>query len=186
MYYSGKITDISKYLNLLKNIKGKIVACDLDNTLVNTNFELKKYGFDITHYPIEELDDKFWLSAFGNEIMYNAEPIKTILKCLFSMQEAGGEIIFCTQRSEALENLTYSWFRRNHLFTNMIRFVNTKKAVNADIFIEDNPKEIKELLSINKIVIVPTWEYNKDISHGSLIRLNINNNFDDYVKGVAV
>lgn len=180
-YFNGKIKDAKNFLNLLEKLeifftqqnKGKFVCVDLDNTFVNTNKELKKRGYDISVYPHPELTEDFWLTYEGLDVLIKAKPIKTTFLIFDTLyKNFNAEIFFTTSRNERLKDLTYAWMLKNRIEAN-IYFTKNKLQLDADIYIEDDPAVIRELLINNKTVLIPTWEYNKDIEHPNAIHFNI-------------
>jgi hypothetical protein len=179
LYFNGKAKELKKYFDLIANIKSgklKTIACDIDNTVCNVNEILYEKGYDIGHYPNPNLTRDFWLSKDGVEVIFHAKPIKPVLKFAKTLAVAGGSVHFCTSRYEELDTVTYSWLRRNKIrISEDIQFTQRKATLDADIYIEENPLEIEYLSRLNKIVIVPTWDYNKHLEGDNIIHIYIDN-----------
>ncbi|HHW56447.1 MAG TPA: hypothetical protein GXX15_02015 [Clostridia bacterium] len=161
VYFSGKVKELNKFLKMLYTIHGKIVAVDIDNTLINVNKELKKTGYNINLYPNPELTEDFWVSEEGINILFNAGLIPTTTKFIATFITLGAEVVFVTSRNLKLKALTEEWVRK--YFPGFeVYFTKEKHLLDADIYCEDDPQQIQKLISLNKTVIIPEWPYTKD------------------------
>ena len=160
VYFSGKIKELHKFLKLLQKIDGKIIAVDIDNTLVNVNENLEKWGYDITVYPNPQLSENFWISVKGFEILFSSRFIPITISFIKSFTELGAEVVFVTSRSRELEKYTKDWAEK-HLPGFEVYFTKEKHLIDADIYVEDDPYQIQKLISLNKTVLVPEWPYNQ-------------------------
>ncbi|MDI3519238.1 MAG: hypothetical protein PWQ34_1385 [Caldanaerobacter sp.] len=158
-YFSGKVKDLPKFLNLLYNAEGKIVAFDIDNTLINVNKRLEEIGYNTVLYPNPKLTENFWTTVEGTNILLGAEPILSSLKLLITFLNLGAEVVFATSRSMELKSLTERWVEK--YFPGFeVYFTKEKHLLKADIYLEDDPQQIQKLLSLNKTVLIPEWPYN--------------------------
>ncbi|MEG6569110.1 5' nucleotidase, NT5C type [Thermoanaerobacterium thermosaccharolyticum] len=174
MYFNGKVKDLKKFTSLLTNVKSKLVCCDIDNTLANVNAQLLKAGYDTSQYPNPALNDDFWTSYEGFEILIKAQKIKNTSKILDVLDELGADIFFATSRDMRLKELTRKWIEKNGIYNeHTIYFTATKHILEADIYIEDNPEQISKLLSIDKPVLIPSWQYNQGFDNENAIYFNI-------------
>lgn len=174
MYFNGKVKDLRKFTNILTNVKGKLICCDIDNTLANVNAQLKKAGYDVSQYPNPELKEDFWTSYEGLDILIKAQKIKNTSKILDVLDELGADIFFATSRDIRLRELTKKWIEKNGIYNeHTIYFTATKHILEADIYIEDNPEQISKLLSIGKPVLIPSWQYNQGFEGENAIYFNI-------------
>lgn len=173
-YFSGKVKDAMKFSKVLTQVKRKLICVDIDNTIANTNKELEKLGYDTSIYPNPKLNEDFWHSYDGLNCLINAEPIIKTIKITDNLHELGAEIFIATSRNRELANLTYSWLIKNRIVAN-VYFTSNKLQLDADIYFEDDPAVINQLLSRNKTVIIPAWEYNTGYEHENAIYFNISN-----------
>ncbi|ERM91244.1 hypothetical protein O163_11470 [Caldanaerobacter subterraneus subsp. yonseiensis KB-1] len=168
IYFSGRIKDLDKFMKLLYTMDKKIVAVDIDNTLVNVNGELEKRGYDINIYPHPDLTEKFWESLEGIKILYNAKPIISTIKTVNTFINFGAEVVIVTSRNIKLKKLTEDWIKRYHEGEPKIYFTKEKHQLDADIYVEDDPAQITKLITLGKTVVIPEWPYNqqfKDINN---------------------
>jgi len=180
LFFSGKVKYQSKFLPLLSNVKDKTVCIDIDNTLANVNAELISRGYDISQYPNPKLKDNFWKTDHGKRILLDAQPIKNTIRIAHTLINMGANPIFATKRSTALTAITYKWFQK-HIKPiwgkSSVFYSQNKVSLNADIYFEDNPAEILEMLKAGKTVFTPTWSYNDSIFQAPrLIYYNIYRN----------
>ncbi|MBT1280259.1 hypothetical protein VTU32_08230 [Thermoanaerobacter sp. CM-CNRG TB177] len=165
IYFSGKVKDLNRFIQLLYTSTSKIVAVDIDNTLIDTNREIQRLGYDISVYPNPELTADFWNTIEGINILFNAEPIKHTIKILLSFIGFGAEIVLVTSREQSLELLTRDWVSK-FLPGFEVYFLKDKHQLDADIYFEDDPYQIEKIISLNKYVMVPRWPYNKGLFEG--------------------
>lgn len=174
VYYSGKMSKVNKYIKILNELKeGKktFIACGLDNILVNLNKKLKEKGYKGNSYS--DFDKNFWLNKEGIEILLTAEPIIPMFKILKTLEYFGGKICFVTKRPKELERITEEWFLLNKIKKDIDVYyiTNNSIGIDADIYIEDDPREIEIIKQYGKDVIVPEWEYNKHIDDVIYIKI---------------
>ncbi|MBT1280266.1 HAD family acid phosphatase [Thermoanaerobacter sp. CM-CNRG TB177] len=161
-YFSGKVKDLPKFLNLLYSVEGKIIAFDIDNTLINVNKRLEEMGYNTVLYPNPELTEDFWTTVEGTSILLGAEPIPGSLKLLTTFINLGAEVVFVTSRNRELKFLTEKWAEK--YFPGIeVYFTKEKHRLDADIYVEDDPVQIKQILNTNKLVLIPKWPYNLDL-----------------------
>jgi hypothetical protein len=145
--------------------KGKIVCVDIDNVVADVNAQLALKGYDISVYPNPELTYDFWRTYEGLDILYKARKIQSTCEILQALDNAGAEIYFATGRDFALKELTESWLQNNGIWNgDEVYFSTSKHFLDADIYIEDDPFQIARIISTQKPVIIPEWEYNKDFA----------------------
>lgn len=185
MFFSGKKRDYLKYLAITKDISNKIICIDIDNTLSDTNAEIKKRGYDISCYPNPYLNDNFWKSDFGKKIFLDAKPIKNTIRIVQTLVNMGGKPIFATSRPLEAIGVTQKWLMKYLLplwGKNSIFFSKNKVTLNADIYFEDNPNQISQMLKANKIVFAPKYSYNSTYESPRMIYYETSINFK---KGVS-
>lgn len=174
MYFSGKVKDLRKFTNILTNVKGKLICCDIDNTLADVNTQLKKARYDISKYPNPVLDQDFWTSYEGLDILIKAQKIKNTCKILNVLDELGADIFFATSRDIRLKELTRKWIEKQDIYNeHAIYFTASKHILEADVYLEDDPQQISKLLSIGKPVLIPSWQYNQGFDNENAIYFNI-------------
>ena len=105
-YFSGKIIDFIKFTELLTKIENRLVCCDIDNTLINVNLQLKAKGHDITQYPNPKLCQDFWESYEGLDILAKSQHIKNTIKMLNVFYMNNAEVFLATGRSPKLKDFT--------------------------------------------------------------------------------
>ncbi|WP_028991443.1 5' nucleotidase, NT5C type [Thermoanaerobacter thermocopriae] len=168
IYFSCRVKDLDKFIKLLYTMEGKIIAVDIDNTLANVNSELEKRGYSTNVYPHPELTEKFWETLEGITTLYNAKPIFSTIKTVNTFINFGAEVVIVTSRNIKLKKLTEDWIKRYFKNEPEIYFTKEKHQLDADVYFEDDPAQIKTLITINKTVIIPEWPYNqgfKDIDN---------------------
>lgn len=188
VFYAGKKNDYIKYMITLSELKGKTACIDIDNTLSDVNTELKKRGYDISIYPHPELNEEFWKSPYGKQLLSAALPIKNTLRLVQSLKNAGCNLVFATSRPPVLAGITYDWINKNikPLWQkNSVIFTKNKTALNADIYVEDDPFEILRIIKANKAVFIPRWPYNEDILAPKLVYYNVGYEHEERVKAYA-
>lgn len=168
-YFCGKVKYARKFTSLLETVQGKIVICDIDNTVADVNGVLRRLGYDVSVYPNPKLNDDFWLSFEGIEVLMSAEPFVSTLQMLVTLQNAGAEVYLATSRSRYLMPATYIWLAKNGVKTDTVYFTPDKLSLEGDIYIEDDPAQIKRLLSAGKTVLIPEQPYNQRIRHRKAI-----------------
>lgn len=174
MYFNGKVKDLRKFTNILTNVKGKLICCDIDNTLADVNTQLKKAGYDTSQYPNPALNDDFWTSYEGLDILIKAQKIKNTSKILNVLDELGADIFFSTSRDIRLKQLTRKWIEKQKIWNfHEIYFTASKHILEADVYVEDDPQQISKLLSIGKPVLIPQWQYNQGFDNENAIYFNI-------------
>ncbi|MBE0069231.1 5' nucleotidase, NT5C type [Thermoanaerobacterium thermosaccharolyticum] len=174
MYFSGKVKDLRKFTNILTNVKGKLICCDIDNTLADVNTQLKKAGYDISKYPNPVLDQDFWTSYEALQMFIKAQKIKNTCKILDVLEELGADIFFATSRDIKLKQLTRKWIDKQGIWNfHEIYFTVSKHILEADVYVEDDPEQISKLLSLGKPVLIPSWQYNQGFDNENAIYFNI-------------
>ncbi|MFU0783686.1 MAG: hypothetical protein ACFWT2_11600 [Thermoanaerobacterium thermosaccharolyticum] len=174
VYFNGKVKDLKKFIKILTNIKGKLICCDIDNTLANVNAQLLKAGYDISQYPNPALNQDFWVSYSGLELLIKAQKIKNTCKILDVLEELGADIFFATSRDIRLKQLTRKWIDKQKIWNfHEIYFTASKHILEADVYIEDDREQISKLLSIGKPVLIPSWTYNQGFENKNAIYFNI-------------
>ncbi|SHF76846.1 hypothetical protein SAMN02746089_02524 [Caldanaerobius fijiensis DSM 17918] len=171
-YFCGKVKYAKKFTSLLETAQGKIVVCDIDNTVADVNGVLRRLGYDTSVYPNPELNDDFWLSFKGVEILMKAKPFVNTLYMVVGLQNAGAEVCFATARNRYLMPATYIWLARNGVKSDTVYFTPDKLSLEGDVYVEDDPAQIKRLLSAGKTVLIPEQFYNKGIEHKNAIYFN--------------
>jgi len=165
IYFSGKIKELDKFLKILYTVNGKIVAFDIDNTLINVNKEIQRLGYDINSYPNPTLTEDFWVYEEGINILFNAAFVPTTIKFIATFSTLNAEIVFVTSRSPKLKTFTENWIKK--YFPGFeVYFTKEKYQLDADIYVEDDPRQIQKLISLNKTILVPEWPYNQNLFKG--------------------
>lgn len=179
VYFKGNIENARKFTNLLEKLavettqKTKLICVDIDNTITNTNKKLEELGYDTNIYPNPYIDKKFWLNFEGQMLLFNAELIKTTLAIINTIHtNFNVEIFFATSRPLELIDITYAWLIKNDLLAD-VYFTSNKLQLDADIYFEDDPAVIEQLLNHNKTVLIPKWSYNSNIRHETAIHYDV-------------
>ncbi|SNX54223.1 hypothetical protein [Thermoanaerobacterium sp. RBIITD] len=174
MYFSGKVKDLQKFTSLLTNVKGKLICCDIDNTLADINTQLLKAGYNISQYPNPVLNEDFWTSYEGLDILIRAKKIKNTSKILDVFNGLGADVFFATSRNIRLRELTRKWIEKQGIYNkHAVYFTASKHILEADVYLEDDPQQISKLLSIGKPVLIPSWQYNQGFDSENAIYFNI-------------
>lgn len=101
--------------------------------------------------------------------------LKNTIRIVESLKNMGAKIIFATRRPVGISNVTYIWFYE-HIEPiwgkNSIFYSQNKVSLNADIYFEDNPYEIIEMLKAGKTVFAPKTPYNKIFESSQVIYYN--------------
>ncbi len=169
-----EIKGMDLFLNILSKARGKIIAVDIDNTLANVNRELIRLGYSIKKYPAK-LPRGFWETKDGIRLLQNARPIPETVALINLFRDAGAEVIYGTARSPIMRDITESWLISNGL-EGEVFYVHNKTLIEADIYVEDSPQEIKRILKLGAKVIVPEWPYNRAF-HKNVINYRIGRGF---------
>jgi len=189
MFFSGKNMHYIRFLALLPDIEDKTICIDIDNTLADANSELERRGYNLSQYPHPQLNDSFWKMELGRRILNEAKPIKNTIRIVQTLINMNVNIIFATQRPIELTGLTYEWMKR-HITPlwgkDSVFFTKNKTSLNADIYFEDNPHEILEMLKCGKVVLAPVWPYNSMFEAPRMIYYSINRNEKEKEGGYAV
>jgi uncharacterized HAD superfamily protein len=169
-----ELKNFNLFLSLLSKTKGKIVCVDIDNTLANINFLLKKLGYSIKKYPAK-LPAGFWETHTGIKLLQEAQPIPETIAVINLFRDAGAEVVFATARGPELARITEEWLTA-HRLEGEVFYVHSKTLVEADVYVEDSPQEIRRILKLGSKVLVPEWPYNR-ISHRNIINYRIGRGF---------
>jgi hypothetical protein len=164
--------ELNSAVHLLRSTAGKIVCIDIDNTLANTNAELKRMGYCTDKYPNKKLNEDFWFGYDGQSAMVKAKPITETLSLAEYISAMQAEVVLATTRHPALAKITEDWLTRYRLVYPVF-YVHNKLLIEADVYIEDNPAEIKTLLRADRPVFIPEWPYNAGIRHKNVIHYTI-------------
>lgn len=146
----------------------KILLVDLDNTLANTNGQLKKMGIDTGSYPAP-VPEEIWNDG---RIFLNAEPILPVISFVMAMHWFRYNILYLTARPEHTQWATEIWLFKNGLPDAPIFHTQGKpKGEVVSSFsnvwgaVEDSPNEITSLRSVkrNLEIFIPDWPYNRGV-----------------------
>lgn len=153
----------------------KKVCIDIDNTILDINSQLYKYGIkDVERvYPHPLLDENFFVSPEGIRLIMSAEPIQGTMKIIKKLSFNGTEMIFATSRPVQLKDITIWQLKKLGLKGKLV-FTKDKRVVEADVYIEDDPLQILRLIRAGKRVLSPAWDYNAGYRHPNYLRYRRN------------
>ncbi|WP_028987559.1 hypothetical protein [Thermicanus aegyptius] len=151
----------------------KILLVDLDNTLADTNGQLKKMGIDTGSYPAP-VPEEVWNDG---RIFLNAEPILPVVSFVLAMYGFRNDIIYLTARPEHTRWATEIWLYKHGLPDAPI--LHTEGKPKGEVVrgltgvwgaIEDSPHEITSLRSVkrNLEIFIPDWPYNRNVKGNRL------------------
>lgn len=169
-----ELRNFELFLKLLSKAKGRIVCVDMDNTLADINSGLKKLGYNTKKYPAK-LPAGFWNTHVGFKLLQEAQPIPETIAVINLLRDAGAEVVFATARNPELARITEEWLTA-HRLEGEVFYVHSKTLVEADVYVEDSPQEIRRILKLGSKVLVPEWPYNR-IIHRNIISYRIGRGF---------
>lgn len=149
----------------------KKVCIDIDNTILDVNFQLRKYGIEDVEkvYPHPRLSENFFVSPDGIRLIMSAEPIPGTMEIVKKLSCNGTEMIFATSRPVQLKDITVWQLKRLGLRGKLV-FTKDKRTVEADVYVEDDPLQVLRLIKAGKRVLSPAWDYNAGYEHPNYVR----------------
>lgn len=162
----GTITNPYHFISYLNEMCNKNIT-EADCTTVNWS---KLYDED-NDKLIEKFNDKYIHSYEEAEVIVGA---KEVIDELYNHNN----VYFVTARNSKLNDVTTKWLDKNGLSNIEIYMLGSNhkidkaKELNCDIFIEDNPMNAIQLAQGGIKVLLLDTNYNKDINHENIIRVN--------------
>jgi 5'(3')-deoxyribonucleotidase len=141
----------------------QLYAFDIDNTLADTNREIKKRvsGFTETEY-LFPLDSDFF--EMNPDVFAGAAPFEGAAATLQGLYMAGSKIIYITARPPWFESLTKHWLRLNGFPDGIVICTTNKRSIvqiiKPSYLVDDAPFEIERVKDLVK-VLVPAKPYNE-------------------------
>ena len=155
----GTMSDPYFFIPYLNKLTGKILTKD-DYTSIDWN---DTYGPEFKDI-YENFDDKY--TYIYNEVELQ-EGVKEVIDMLV---ENGDNVYFVTARSHTIDKITKEWTKSKGLDSSKVHSlswnegkVETAKKLNCDVFIEDDPNNIENLLKAGFDVIAMESNYNKKL-----------------------
>lgn len=155
----GTMSDPYFFIPYLNKLTGKILTKD-DYTSIDWN---DTYGPEFKDI-YENFDDKY--TYIYNEVELQ-EGVKEVIDMLV---ENGDNVYFVTARSHTIDKITKEWIKSKGLDASKVHSlsgnegkVETAKKLNCDVFIEDDPNNIENLLKAGFDVIAMESNYNKKL-----------------------
>uniref|UniRef100_A0A6H1ZBA2 FCP1 homology domain-containing protein n=1 Tax=viral metagenome TaxID=1070528 RepID=A0A6H1ZBA2_9ZZZZ len=118
-------------------------------------------SWDLTKFfPIGE-DIREFYSEINPDIFYIAPPINGAIGFLKQLRRDGHHIILSTsQHRLETQIITMEWYNKHEILYNDIVFTKNKSTINADIIIDDNPKQLNQALYTPMTVLPFTQAWN--------------------------
>lgn len=168
------------------------ICIDIDGTLTSPYHFIpylnEMYNKNITEAEcitynwetLYDVDMDKLLERFHSDYMHSygeAELVDGAKDVIMKLYE-NHNIYFVTARSEVLAEVTTSWLNNNgfsnidvHLLGSHYK-IEKAKELQCNIFVEDSPSNALELASEGMTVFLIDTNYNKDVSHENIIRVN--------------
>jgi len=109
----------------------------------------------------DDIYDFFFNSLHTKEI-YLTAPIFKYTKELNTIAKTDTVEIITHQPNSNTEVYALQWMHQHKLNYDGIHFTQQKWAVDCDVYVEDSPEQIHELLHYGKNVVVIDYKYNKN------------------------
>ena len=123
-------------------------------------------------FPIGEGIYDYVFNTRPKEIFEFGNPYPRALSAMLALTGRGHEIIYITAQSRGREVYTLKWLLTHDFPYSGLFFTEAwKGAIDCDIFIEDNPNNIKTLQAANKRVFCYRQSYNKTVDCPSVSTL---------------
>lgn len=106
--------------------------------------------FDETHFK-DEAD--FWAWTDEANIWRNLDPIPGALGAIRELRKDGHDVVFITHRHENARMATQDWIRRHVVPMPELHFTKHKWTVDRQVYIEDSPKGLLQLVERKPYVI---------------------------------
>lgn len=187
---NGKVND--KEANSLN--KGSMTICiDIDGTMIDPYFFVpylnRLNGVDIKNDDYKSIN---WIDIYGDKfqslyrdfdtifsyVYKEAKILPDVYKTIKYFEKSGHNVYYVTARSKKIDQITKEWIAKNGLDPEKVISMGSKDKVNiakklgCDVFIEDDPGNVKKLLDAGFNVIILDTNYNKSIVGKNLIRLD--------------
>ena len=162
----GTITSPYHFIPYLNELYNKSITEEECNTI---NWE-SLYGIKMDTM-INEFHEKYMHSYQEAKVVEKAKDIIMALK-------QNHNLYFVTARDEKLTDITKNWLDENgfneidvYLLGSDYK-IEKAKELECHIFIEDNPSNALQLVNEGMKVLLINTNYNKDIEHENIIRVN--------------
>lgn len=185
----------SDYLKFeLKEIKQKPTVCvDIDGTIIDPYFfipylnNLNGVNIDKKNYNSIKWTDTYgdrFVSLYRNfdtiftYVYEEAKLLPDVLETIEMLEHRGYNVYFVTARDTKIDSITKKWIEKNGMNPDRVISLGTKNKVNiakklgCDVFIEDDPGNIEQLLSAGFEVIALDTNYNKGVAGERLTRVS--------------
>lgn len=123
-----------------------------------TSFSLENF------FPIKEKIYDFFRSNAKEIFLDNAPAIKDSYKGINYLRSMGFKIIITTSQKEETIGPTIDWLKKFKVKFSKIYNTHDKHLVDFDIHIDDDPKQITNIVNANKKVIIFSTLQNKKIN----------------------
>lgn len=135
---------------------------------VTMNGDLEDFSFyNITKcFKNMSPDDvnKFWIYDHHKEVMLQAKPYEYVTEAVNRLRAIGYSISVVTdQATEDLLRDTVKWLKIHKIKYDQLYCTAEKEKVNCDIYIEDKPSTIENIIKSGKKVIVFDHIYNREL-----------------------
>ncbi|MDD7183378.1 MAG: HAD family acid phosphatase [Peptostreptococcus porci] len=178
----------------LKEIKLKPTICvDIDGTIIDPYFfipylnKLNGVNIDKKNYTSIKWTDTYG-DRFGSlyrnfdtiftYVYEEAKLLPNVLETIEMLEHRGFNVYFVTARDTKIDSITKKWIEKNGMNPDRVISLGTKNKINiakklgCDVFIEDDPGNIEQLLSAGFEVIALDTNYNRAITGERLTRVS--------------
>lgn len=155
----GTMSDPYFFVSYLNKLTGKVL----------TNDDYISIDWNDTYGP--EFQDIY--QNFDDDYTYIYEEVELLdgaKEVIDELIENGDDVHFVTARSHTIDDITRNWLENQGIDSSRVYSlsgnegkVETARKLDCDIFIEDDPNNIKNLLKAGFKVIVMDSNYNRDI-----------------------
>ena len=162
----GTITSPYHFIPYLNELYSK----NITEEECNTHDWESLYGIDM-ETMINEFHEKYMHSYREAKVVSNAKEIITNLK-------KNHNLYFVTARDSKLTDITQNWLNDNGFEEIDVYLLGSDykadkaKELECNVFIEDNPSNALQLANEGMKVLLIDTNYNKDIEHENIIRVN--------------
>jgi 5'-nucleotidase len=153
------------------------IGCDVDGVLRDFVSQLKEVYKK--HNPTHEVGDvtqwnmsnafpqcedikKFYID-YADDVMGNAMPYIGARTFIQDIVDAGHDVIIVTHQHSNTEKYTLDWLNKWGFPYKAIIFAEDKTIADVDIILDDNPRNIKDLRSVNRHAVLFDQPWNKDM-----------------------
>lgn len=108
-----------------------------------------------------------------HELFLSLKPIKGAISSIAALVAKGHEVVIVTSPPFGCANAKYTWLKK-HLpfipYTNII-MASKKHLLQGDVFIDDSPKNVKNMKLHNPLthIYCPAYKYNDHVSDSCLV-----------------